>query len=113
MVRKKKTRERLKIIFEIKRKTLSPGANRWERTHPCVLDAKAFKKPRWEFKLIQCGGLYAAKRDVAHKDACAPSKDAIARSHHQIETVKGEIQVGKEKKKNLCERLEIIIVFMA
>ena len=28
-----------------------------------------------QFKLIQDGGFYAAKRDVARRDACAPSEE--------------------------------------
>ena len=43
-----------------------------ERTHPCVLDAIAFKSVRCKFNLILGKHLYAVKHDVARKDACAP-----------------------------------------
>ncbi len=48
---------------------------RWERTHPCGLNAIAFKSVRVKFNLILGKGFYAAKRDVARKDACAPSDE--------------------------------------
>ena len=59
------------MLFEkLNWKTLLLGAHASLRA-----GREAFKKTRREFNLILGKGLYAAKRDVARTEACAPSNN--------------------------------------
>ena len=65
---------------------------------------EGFKKPRWKCDFIQCNRLYAAKRNVARKDACAPSEERFFKSDKRSKK-SFSLEAAFVEEQNICRPL--------